>query len=91
AVIQSQIFKEVFKIRSYQVGPSGLVTPQSLLRFLQEAAANHAEILRVGGEELVEQDLMWVLSRLRLKMHRTPKWHDDITVETWPSKRTKGV
>lgn len=67
------------------------MTPQSLLRFLQEAAANHAEILRVGGEELVEQDLMWVLSRLRLKMHRTPKWHDDITVETWPSKRTKGV
>ena len=58
---------------------------------MQEAAANHAEVLKVGGEELVEQDLMWVLSRLRLRMHSIPKWHDHIVVETWPSKRTKGV
>lgn len=85
------LWRETFNIRSYQVGPSGLVTPQALCRFLQEAASNHAEVLNVGGEELAEQNLMWVLSRLRLRLKETPRWRQRVMIETWPSKRTSGV
>ena len=85
------LWSETFTIRSYQVGPGGFATPQSLCRFLQEAASNHAEVLRIGGEELAEQDLMWVLSRLRLRMKKIPLWRQEITVETWPSQRTSGI
>ncbi len=85
------LWRETFTIRSYQVGPNGRATPQSLCRFLQEAASNHAEILQIGGEELAAQDMMWVLSRLRIRINETPKWREQITVETWPSQRTSGV
>jgi acyl-ACP thioesterase len=84
-------WRELFTIHSYHVGPSGFVTAQSLCHFLQESAANHAELLKVGGVDLAALDQMWVLSRLRLRMHKSPYWRDKIKVVTWPSARTKGV
>ena len=47
-------------------GPSRLVRPATLLDYLQDAAAEHASILRIGVQELHHRDLTWVLSRLRL-------------------------
>jgi acyl-ACP thioesterase len=58
---------------------------------VQEAAGIHASKLNVAGEMLEEHDLMWVLSRLRWQMKSTPAWHDEITIETWPSERTIGI
>ncbi len=82
---------ETFKICTYDIGPGGKATPQSLCRFMQEAASNHAEILRVGGEMLAERELMWVLSRFHIRFARIPSWREHITIETWPSDRTAGV
>jgi acyl-ACP thioesterase len=82
---------ETFKICSYDIGPGGKATPQSLCRFMQESASNHAEILCVGGEMLVERELMWVLSRLRIRFARIPSWREHITIETWPCDRTGGI
>lgn len=87
----SKTWVEPFKICTYDIGPGGKATPQALCRFMQEAASNHAEILNVGGEMIAARDLMWVLSRLRLRLNRLPDWREHITIETWPSDRTAGV
>ena len=84
-------WQEHFTIHSYHVGANGFATAQSLCHFLQDSAANHADLLRVGGIDLVALDQMWVLSRLRLRMHKPPYWRDKIKVVTWPSTRSKGV
>jgi medium-chain acyl-[acyl-carrier-protein] hydrolase len=86
-----RIWTETFKIRSDEVGITRLLTPQALCRYMQEAAGTHASKLKVTGEMLEEQDLMWVLSRLRWQMQKTPAWHDQIKIETWPTQRTKGI
>jgi medium-chain acyl-[acyl-carrier-protein] hydrolase len=86
-----RIWSESFKIRSYEVSTTNLASPAALCRYLQEAAGIHASKLNVAGEMLEEQDLMWVLSQLRWQMDSTPAWHDEITIETWPTKRTRGI
>jgi acyl-ACP thioesterase len=81
-------WQETFKIHSYEAGPSSFATPQSICRFLQEVASNHADKLGVSGEVISSAGQMWVLSQLSLKMSEYPKWHDFLSIKTWPTKRT---
>jgi medium-chain acyl-[acyl-carrier-protein] hydrolase len=84
-----KIWREEFKVHSYEIGPSGYVTPQSLCRFLQEVASNHADNLGVSGEAQQETGLFWVLSQLSLEMNVYPKWHESMFVETWPVRNER--
>jgi len=84
-------WSESFTIRSYEVSTTNLVSPATLCRYVQEAASIHATKLKVVGEMLEEQDLMWVLSRLRWQMEVMPAWQDEIKIETWPTTRTSGI
>lgn len=81
--IKSQIWRESFKVHSYEIGPSGFACPQSICRFLQEAASNHASEIGVSGEKLAENEQMWVLSQLSLQMRHYPRWHEVLQIETW--------
>jgi medium-chain acyl-[acyl-carrier-protein] hydrolase len=81
ATVDLRLWREEFKIHSYEIGPSGYVTPQSICRFLQEVASNHALAIGVSGDA---QKNTWVLSQLSLRMSRYPRWHQSMTIETWP-------
>ena len=56
-----------------------------LCRVLQDAAWQHAIELGFGPEDLAERGLLWVLSRLLVRVARYPRWSQTVTVETWPS------
>lgn len=79
-----KVWREEFKVHSYEIGPSGYATPQALCRFLQDAASNHADNLDVSGEGYASSWLMWVLGQLSLAMDVYPKWHESVVIETWP-------
>ena len=76
-----------FTVRYYEVGSSRLVRPATLLDYLQDAAAEHASILRIGVQDLHHRDLTWVLSRLRLTVDRYAGVGETVLVRTWPSTR----
>jgi len=76
-----------FTVRYYEVGPSRLVRPATLLDYLQDAAAEHAAILSYGVQALHHRDLTWVLSRLRLTVGRYAGVGETVLVRTWPSTR----
>ena len=78
-------FSEKFLINSFDAVPDGRAAPGALLRLMQECASRHAEQLGRGQQALFEQNLMWVLTRLRLRFHSMPCWNDQITIKTWPS------
>lgn len=84
-------WQETFKIHSYEAEPSSFATPQSICRFLQEVASNHSDKLGVSGETISSVGQMWVLSQLSLKMSEYPKWHDSLSIKTWPTKRTTAL
>jgi medium-chain acyl-[acyl-carrier-protein] hydrolase len=80
----SAVWSETFRAHSYEVDLKKAVTLESLCRHFQEAAWNHAEALGVGYERLQQDNRIWVLSRLVMKLERTPRWGETVTVHTWP-------
>lgn len=71
-------------VRSYDVGIAGVLKPQSIFQFFQEAAGNHATHLGVGYEALQSIGLVWVLSRIKAEIANLPAWGDEVVVTTWP-------
>ena len=78
------VWNESMVVRSYDVGHAGVLKPQVILQFFQEAAGNHATHLGVGYEALRTLGLVWVLSRVKVEIAGLPAWGDEVTLTTWP-------
>jgi acyl-ACP thioesterase len=79
------IWQNRYPVRTDEVGSDNRLEPGHLLRYLQDAAAQHADQMGFSVLSLQKEGRAWVLSRLRLKMERFPAWRDLITVQTWAS------
>ncbi len=79
------VWKENFKITSYQVDFQKNIKPTNLMQLFQEAAGNHAEHLGAGYAALLMEKLFWALSRIQAEIIQLPGWGDEIHIETWPS------
>jgi len=75
---------ERFRVRSYEVDPESRLRIVTLCRMLQEAAWQHANLLGKGFIDRDEGGLFWVLSRLRMRISRYPRWGDEFSITTWP-------
>jgi acyl-ACP thioesterase len=83
--IKADCWREKFRVRSYEVNAEGRLTVPVLLNYLQEAASNDAESLRVGISYLTQSGRIWVLSRIGFHVKSTPRWGDSVVVHTWPN------
>lgn len=72
-----------FNIPFYSIDFNGKATVQTMLQYFQELAWEHAKILDLGMEKLLEQNLIWVLVRQKVKFKNFPLWQDEIIVKTW--------
>ncbi|KAJ1417888.1 HotDog domain superfamily [Sesbania bispinosa] len=83
------VYRQVFVIRSYQIGPDKAITMETLMNFLQETAINHMSSCGVTGNdfgttrEMDHRKLIWVAIRIQVQVLRNPKWGDEIEVDTW--------
>ena len=75
-----------FQVRSYECGPQGAATLASVCNYLQEAASMHAEKLGFSRSDFAAEgaNISWVLTRLRVRMARYPRWEEKVTVLTFP-------
>ncbi|MCX6582778.1 MAG: thioesterase [Candidatus Aminicenantes bacterium] len=78
-------WEDEYLVSSYEVDARGSMPLPSLGKFMQETAYNHANHLDFGYDQLKEQGLFWVLSRLLISIDKYPRWGDKIRVRTWPS------
>jgi len=62
----------------------------SLMYIFQEAAAEHAGQLNLGFDELIAKNSMWVLTKVRFKIHDTMLPNVEYRIETYPRPR-KGI
>lgn len=79
-----------FVIHSYEAGLDTKAKFSGLCHFLQESAWNHAESIGMGFQTLLDDNKLWVLSRLYFELDEYPHWGDTIKVQTWP-KGTDGL
>ncbi|MEJ2704869.1 MAG: thioesterase [Sedimentisphaerales bacterium] len=80
-----------FTVRTSECQPDGRIKMASLMQYLQEAAALHAEQLGVGFERLSEMDVYWVLSNFKIEIARLPRWSEEVTIRTWPSGYNRAI
>lgn len=84
-----RIYKESFKIHTYEVDIHNRLTIQALAQFLQEAATNHAALLGFGVEYLLKNNRTWVLSRFAVEIEDLISLGATITIKTWPADTEK--
>jgi medium-chain acyl-[acyl-carrier-protein] hydrolase len=83
--------EEKFRIRTYECGIDGRIKIFSLMQYLQEIAALHAEQLGLGFDKLCEMGGYWVLSNIRIEISRLPGREDEVTLKTWPSGYSRTI
>ncbi|NOU58965.1 acyl-[acyl-carrier-protein] thioesterase [Marinifilum caeruleilacunae] len=83
--VNQEKFTQSFRIGSFDSDFKGRVKLTSICNYLQEIAGMHADALNWGIDKLMQQNLSWVLTRLKVKVLQYPKWTEEITVETWPT------
>jgi acyl-ACP thioesterase len=81
--------EDKFTVRTYECQADGNIKINSLMQYLQEVAAVHAEQLGFGYGKLNEINGYWVLSNIRIEITKLPKWNDEVAVKTWPSGYTR--
>jgi acyl-ACP thioesterase len=74
-------FEKVFEVGAYQVHPHGNMRISCLADFFQEIAWKHADS-EGFGRSLLEQQLMWALSRIEIKVSQFPRWGDRLRIFT---------
>jgi medium-chain acyl-[acyl-carrier-protein] hydrolase len=82
-------WREVFKIRTFDVDFKNSIKLSSIFNFLQEAASNNAEQLKFGYDDLIKDGLFWVLSRAKIHILKYLTLGDEIIIETWPKGTDK--
>jgi acyl-ACP thioesterase len=81
----ADVWTETFTLRAYECDGIGHATPQTICNLLQEVANNHAHALGVAIDQIVETHReTWMLQRLSLRIVRTPRWRELVSIETWP-------
>lgn len=83
--------EEKFRIRTYECCVDGKIKIFSLMQYLQEVAALHAEQLGLGFDKLSEMNGYWVLSNIRIEISRLPGREDQVTLKTWPSGYSRTI
>ena len=73
-------------VRTYECGPDGVATMASVCNWLQEAASLNAETLSFSKTnfEASGENISWVLTRLKVRMARFPKWGETVSILTFP-------
>lgn len=72
-----------WEVNFLQCYPNGYLKYTDLCNILQLTAALHAELGGISFSDMQAHHQAWVLSRMRLEIHRLPKWRDVVTVKTW--------
>lgn len=86
-----KVKEDTFTIRTHECQADGRVKVVSLMQYLQDIAARHADELGFGFSRLDETGSYWVLSNFRIEITDMPKWNNQIRIKTWPSGHTRVI
>lgn len=76
-------FTQNFNITCYDTDASWRLKPASFMNLAQEAAGLHAVHLGFGYDDLIKNNTAWILSRVHIEFIDTPRWRENITLNTW--------
>lgn len=72
------------KAASYDMNPAGQLSLPALLRYYQQSAHEHANLLDIGFKDLAQKNIYWVLSALFVEIETLPAFDQHFDMLTWP-------
>lgn len=82
---------QYFTVKNYETDFRQSLKPSAMLGFFQEIAGEHSEEMGLGFENLREQGLFWVLSKIYVEVERLPVFRDKVKAVTWPQMPNKAI
>lgn len=76
--------KKSFHTEAGDFYDNGQVKLSSVLYFFQEAATEHADIIGVGGDALMKENIVWILAKMKLRILADIQQDRDYYVLTYP-------
>ena len=89
--MELRVFRQTGQVGFFEADVKLRMSPAAYWRILQNAAGAHAALLSAATEELRRSGQTWMLSKMRVDIHRHVLLGEDILVETWPSTKIKGA
>jgi acyl-ACP thioesterase len=77
------VWVEEIRIKSSETDFQQKWKPAYILQALLEAAGNHANYHGFGFYGMLDQDIAWVLSRLKIRFYDFPGMEDPVILQTW--------
>ena len=78
-------YQEEFVLRSCDCDFMGTWRPSAIMQTMQEISGTHSELLGCGRNALIQNNMVWVLTRAEIHMDKYPRIGDRITAETFPT------
>jgi len=82
-IVTPQSFSVSFQPVSQDVDKKKRLRLTSFLHKTQEAAEAHAMLYGCGYHHLIEKNIVWVLSRMKIEIVRMPEWNEPVRLDTW--------
>lgn len=76
----SLMYRQIFVIRSYEVGPDKSTSVREIFSLFQEMALNHVQLLGIAGDgfgatrAMNRLGLIWVVTKMQVDVERYPVW-----------------
>ena len=73
-----------FKTKKEDFEEDGRIKLSSLMYFCQEAATQHADIIGVGGDDLMKDNIVWILAKMKMRILSDFEEGKDYYLMTYP-------
>ena len=80
----NESFEKEFYLRTADFDCRLDLQPASVLDLFQDVAGEHARVLGIGRDTMLENRLIWVIVKVRYRILSMPKQFDRVRVKTWP-------
>jgi len=86
---RQSVWEGVYSVDMLGADWTGLASPHFLCRIMQEAAIQNAELIGFGTAQMLQDGIVWILSRQQIRIDELPAWKEQVTVRTWYADREK--
>ncbi len=82
--MNNSIYEEKFKLRMNDYDNRDHIYIGTIMDLFQDVAGSHADLLHIGYDDLIKNDLIWMILRNKVEIYNTNPKSDYVVVKTWP-------
>lgn len=86
-----KVFRRSYTVETYNAGYFQEIRLSDLFKYLQEVASQHSEAMKIGFDDLQNNQGAWVLTKQYLEVIRLPRALEKFTIHTWSHKHNKFI